>query len=197
MEVKERKMGNKTLVIFLIIVVLVVTIIIIKGNKAGISKTTVKITMDKIIDKSDLETVNFNYNVIAKKCKNNDNCDMNSNNINDFLYVISCKGTVTAGIDFKDVKINLDKGEKKLLVILPEATIKEVNVGPLKFLNGDELAADVLPNARKLCKETIKQKSKEDDDLIPAAKEQASVVLKSFYDKWLKAFDEDYNVEVK
>ena len=162
----------------------------------GSVKTHIKTSLESIVEKSDLETANITYNVIAKKCKDEKKCDKKSNNIDDFKYVVSCKGTITAGIDFK--KINIEVDGKKVLITMPEATIVgEPNIGSIKFINGKDLEAAELPDARKLCQETAIEKSKNDNKLIPAAKEQARVVLEGFYDQWIKAYDSSYTIEVK
>ena len=200
MEVKEEKMktkNNKGLVLLLIGIIIVLVGVFVIPNKEGKIKISAKTSLDRLVEKSDLETVNFTYNVIAKKCKDMNNCNLKSNDIDDFEYVVSCKGTLTAGIDFKDVKIDINKKEKKLIVTLPDATIKEININSTNFLNGKDVPASELPNARKLCEDTTKEKSDKDGKLLPAAKEQASVVLESFYEQWVKAFDKSYTVEVK
>lgn len=84
-----------------------------------------------------------------------------------------------------------------ITVTLPEATLNEnPSVSSVKFLNED-VSADELPNARNLCSDTIKNKSKSDEKLLPAAKEQARVVLEEFYSQWIKAYNDEYKVEVK
>ena len=199
-EKKKEKKGlvKKILSIVLIVLVISGTGIFFFTNKKEKIEVKVKSTLDKIVEKSDLETVNITYNVIAKKCKKEEECDKSSNNINDFQYVVSCKGTITAGIDFKDVEIEVNKKEKKVIVNVPDATIKgEPNIGSIKFLNGNEVDAQELPNARKLCQETTMEKSEQDNKLIPAAKEQARVVLEEFYREWIKAYDSSYQIEVK
>ena len=86
----------------------------------------------------------------------------------------------------------------KIIVTVPEATLTgEPTIGSVKFLNGEDVSADELPNARKLCQEETKAKSEKDDKLIPAAKEQAKTVLEEFYKQWIKSFDNTYVVEVK
>ena len=185
-----------------IIAIIIVALIIIFGgsiltSKEGKTKNTVKSSLDKVVEKSDLETVSFTYNVIAKKCKNDKNCDLKSNDIDDFKYVVSCKGTVTAGLDFQNVKIDVEENKKIVTVKIPEATLsKTPSVGSVRFLNED-VSADELPNARNLCAETIKYKSEADEKLLPAAKEQARVVLEEFYSQWIKAYNPEYKVEVK
>ena len=187
----------KYLTLLIVIVILVIVIISITRKNSKI-EVKVRSTLEKIVEKNDLETVSINYNVIAKECNAGVECDKTSNNIDDFYYVVSCKGTIVAGIDFKEVKIETNREEKKIIIEMPEAKIMgEPSIESVKFLNGDEISASVLPNARKLCQETITEKSNADNKLIPSAKEQARFVLEEFYNQWIKAYDESYVVEVK
>lgn len=187
---------NKKLLIGIIIILLVIIIFSYTGKKVK-TKVSVKSSLEKVVEKSDLETVNFTYNVIAKKCRDDNDCDLTSNNIDDFKYVVSCEGIITAGIDFNDVKIEIDDINKTIIVTIPEAKLTgEPGVQPPKFLNDEDLHGE-LPNAMKLCVETIKNKSNEDGKLLVAAKDQARVVLESFYSKWIKAYNPKYVVEVR
>jgi len=188
---------KKHLKILIIGVLLIILTIIFLVNREGSIKTKVKTSLDRVVEKSDLETVNFTYNVIAKQCKDKNKCNKKSNNIDDFEYVISCKGTITTGIDFKEVKIEIDKSNKTLVVKMPKSEIKDTNILTMKFLNGADIPANELPSARALCEETISEKSKNDEKVISATKEQAEVVLESFYQQWIKSIDEEYKVEVK
>ena len=210
MEVKEKKEivekenntiksnnKNKVLIFGILTVIALVVVVLTITNKKGNIEIKAKSKLDKVVEKIDLETATFNYNVIAKQCKKDEKCNKESNNIDDFEYVVSCTGTVTAGIKDKIPKVEVDKKNKKLIIEVPEAEVTEVNVGSLKFLNGEDIPAIEFPNARKLCQDTIEEKSKKDENLIPAAKEQAEVVLKSFYEQWIKAIDKEYKVEVK
>ena len=101
-------------------------------------------------------------------------------------------------IDFQKIKVDVDEKDKKVIVKVPDATIiDEPNIHSIKFLNGNELSASELPNARKLCQETVKEKSELDQKLIPAAKEQSRVVLEEFYNQWIKAYDSSYRVVIE
>ena len=84
----------------LLIFITLFVIFFTRLNKEGQIKMKVKSTLEKVVEKSDLETVTITYNVIAKKCKDEENCDKKSNNISDFQYVVSCKGSFVVGIDF-------------------------------------------------------------------------------------------------
>lgn len=200
-DLKKKSSKSKGIIkrlILIIIIVVIVFFLINTYSNGGNIETKAKISLDKIVEKSDLETANITYNVIGKKCKNEKKCDLNSNKINNFEYVVSCKGTLTAGIDFSKVKIDVDNNNKILKIEMPEVTLKgEPTIGSVKFLNGSEVPADELPAARKLCQETVKTRSEEDNKLLPAAKEQAKIVLEEFYKNWIKAYDSSYKVEVK
>ena len=193
---KKKKHKGITLLILILIIGGVGYLLI--NNREGDIKTVIKSSLDKIVEKSDLETANVTYNVIAKKCKDSKNCNINSGNMDDFEMVLSCKGTLTAGIDFKEVKLEVDEKSKSVTVIVPEAVIKgEPNIGSVKALNGEDLPANKLPEARKLCQETAKEKSDKDNKLLPAAKEQARVVLEEYYNQWVKAKNPECKVIVK
>ena len=162
-KVKETKINIKSKFKFIVfgIAILIILLLVLSliNSKSGSIETKVKVSLDRIVEKSDLETANITYNVIAKKCKT-DGCDKSSNNIKDFEYVVSCKGTITAGIDFNNVKLEVDKKNKKVTITIPEASITgEPNIGSIKFLDGNDVAANELPNARNLCKETVIEKS--------------------------------------
>lgn len=200
-DLKKKSSKSKGIIkrlILIIIIVVIVFFLINTYSNGGNIETKAKISLDKIVEKSDLETANITYNVIGKKCKNEKKCDLNSNKMSNFEYVVSCKGTLTAGIDFSKVKIDIDNNNKILKIELPEVTLKgEPTIGSVKFLNGSDVPADELPAARKLCQETVKTRSEEDNKLLPAAKEQARIVLEEFYKNWIKAYDSSYKVEVK
>ena len=198
MESKIRLVNNKWLIPLLLIFIVLLVVLFVNFNKEGQIKMKVKSTLEKIVEKSDLETVTFTYNVIAKQCRDNEICDKTTNDINNFKYVVSCKGSIVAGIDFKKIMVDVNQKNKKVVIKIPEAAIiDEPNILSIKFLNGNELPASELPNARKLCQETIKEKSSVDEKLIPAAKEQSIIVLEEFYNQWIKAYNSSYSVEVK
>ena len=126
----------------LLIFITLFVIFFTRLNKEGQIKMKVKSTLEKVVEKSDLETVTITYNVIAKKCKDEENCDQKSNNISDFQYVVSCKGSIVAGIDFQKIKVDVDEKDKKVIVKVPDATIiDEPNIHSIEFLNGNELSA--------------------------------------------------------
>ena len=101
---KSKKIDIKILA-YIFTILLVLIVILIATNKEGSHSTKIKSTLDDMVKKSEIQTATFTYNVIAKKCKNEKKCNKDSNNIDDFEYVVSCKGTITAGIEVKNIKI--------------------------------------------------------------------------------------------
>jgi hypothetical protein len=201
--IKEKvKKSKRKFIIMLVFILIIISGILIDvfdiTSKEGKITTNVKSSLEKIAEKSDLETVNFTYNVIAKKCKDEENCDIESNKMSNFKYVVSCKGKITAGLDFKEITIDVDKKNKKIVITLPETSItSEPSISSIQFINGDELPADILPEARKLCQETIKNKSNEDEQLLQTAKNQAEEVLEEYYKQWIKSYNSSYEIEFK
>lgn len=204
-EPKEKKNNNKKKLtlkqmigigVGILILAAIVSILLSKEGNVTIE---VKNSLEKLIEKAELQTATFTYNVIAKECKKDEKCDKNSNNINDFKFVVSCSGTVTAQIDFNNdkIKINVDENNKKIIIELPEAKLNKPKITSRKFLNGEDLLASETANAENLCNETIKEKSQKDKKILAMAKEQAKVVLKSFYEKSKEALAKEYEIEVK
>ncbi|MBQ2407905.1 MAG: DUF4230 domain-containing protein [Bacilli bacterium] len=194
--IQKKKKPIKLLIGIIFIVIIAVVVILILTSKEGKETVNLNATLEKIVEQNKLETVTFTYNVVGKECKES-GCNKHSNNIDDYKYVVSCKGTVTSGIDFKKVKINLDEENKKLVVEIPEANILETNISSTNFLNGDKLPADEIVSARALCKKEILQKSAADMELKKAAKEQVKIILSVYYEKWAKSLGDGYKVEVK
>ena len=88
-EEKHKKIKNplKALCLILLSLIFIALIsVILVLNKEGKITEKVKTSLDKIVEKSDLETINVTYNIIAKQCKKND-CDKKSNNIDDTSYI--------------------------------------------------------------------------------------------------------------
>ena len=80
-ETKEtKKKKNKIwLVVVLFILIIIGFYFFRKINKTEDIGFKVKSSLDKIVEKSDLETINITYNVIAKKCQDNEECNQDKN----------------------------------------------------------------------------------------------------------------------
>ena len=196
----EVKVEKKKFPIFIILGLLLVVIILgllFWENSKKLSEFKINSTLEKIVEKSELQTISYKYNFIAKKCKK-EKCDLNSNNINDFEMVVSCKGKITAGIDMEKVETKLDKKNKKIIIELPEATLSDnPNIESYNILNGDELTSGSTATAHNLCEDTIVEESKADEKILKSAKEQSKIILEEYYKSRIKEYDDSYSIEIK
>ena len=193
-EKKKKKIKLPIIPVILIIIVIVAIINFIPNERK--EQIHFKTTLINVTNKSELQTAKVTYNVIAKQCKN-DNCDKSSNNIDNFKYVASCKGTVTVSLDFSKVKIDFDKKDKTYKIKIPKATISDVNVVSKSFIKGEKLPGTEVVEAEKLCKNTIKEKAESDDKILPAAREQAKGILDNYYSQLIKLFNQTNKTDYK
>lgn len=187
-------------IIFLVIIALIAGLIIeIINSKEGNLKFYAETTLEQIVEKNDLETVKYTYNAIAKQCKKED-CS-NSKNNDDYKYFVSYEGTVNAGINFKEVKIDVDKETKQLIITVPEPKVVgySVNIGSLKFIFTKDKynEASELEKAYRLCKTDLITRSKNDELILKTAKQNSIIVLEAFFEPWIKNFNDEYKVIVK
>ena len=205
-EVKEKyenivinlKNGKGKYLIFGLMMVLVVVIgwnifLQTKSNKLIVEA---KSSIEKIVENSELRTVSYTYNAVAKKCK--DECTDDGKND---IYFISYQGKVTAGLDFEKVIFEVDKSKKKLLVSIPEATITTYNVevGKNKYIfldkkydNGQE-----LNSAQQICLEDLKNRVEKDNLILDTAKNNAKQIIRQFYEPLIKSSYKGYTLEVR
>ncbi len=194
---EKKKKKIKLPIIPIIIIVLIVIAVISFTSGGGKEITKVKSMITDITDKSDLKTASITYNVIAKECEK-EGCDKSSNNIKNFKYVVSCKGTLTANIDFSKIQVDFIKDDNTYKIKIPEVTISDdVKLGDRSFIKGENTSPDDLPNILKLCENTIKEKAKADNKLLPAAREQAIVVLVNYYGQLIKSYNKTNNTNYK
>lgn len=201
--IEKIKRLSKSQKIFLILVIVIIILCLALGmgnSKAGQLKISATSSLEKIVEKNDLETVNYTYNAIAKQPKS-DNIPENSENTDDYKYFVSYEGTVTAGIDFKQVKIDVDTDAKKLVITIPEPKITgyNVDIGKLNFIFKKDKynEASELESAFKLCKADLEKRSEMDDLILKTAKENTITVLEAFFRPWIEVFNNEYEVEIK
>lgn len=132
------------------------------NNKVSLTTTMV---LEKILEVSDLSTVETSYSSIVRIDDPVDNRDT--------LYYISYEATISAGIDFSLVDLALDHEEKKLTITIPESKILDTNVdiGSLDYIFIDKKSNNesVTAYAYQICKNDVAIESEN----IPAIKELA------------------------
>ena len=181
-----------------IIVLAILVVLLINGifySEKGIILIEAKSTQEKVVDKNELRTVTYTYNGIAKKCEK----ECKNNGKDNYVYFVSYKGTVTAGIDFNKLDYKIEN--KKLIITVPSPIIsgQNVEVGEFEYIFIDDKynTPSELNKAFELCENDLKSRTEKDKLILDTAKDNAINVIKQFYEPWLEKEHPDYVLEVK
>ena len=187
---------TKIIIVLIITVVVLASIIAIsmKSNK-GKHTITASSSLEKIIEINELSTVDYTYNAIATKYKNE---KKKSEGVE---YYVAYEGVVTAGIDFNEMKIDVDEKEKIINITLPEVEIQSVrvNMGTMDyiFVEKQKESDSISQAAYKLCKNDLKERLSKEENLYDNAKENAISAVEGLLKPWIDSLGEKYKVVVK
>ncbi len=197
-ENKFLKLLNKTSASTKVIIVLAIIVIVLLCIVMGITKKdepkftiTAKSSLEKILEISELSTVEYTYNSVA--CKKNKKGKVE--------YYVAYKGKVTAGIDFKEIKIDIDEDKKNINITLPEVTIQEYRVmaEDLEFIfaKKDDEKDKNISSAIEISKKDLESKVKDNDEIHESARENSITAVEGLLKPWIETVDEEYKVEIK
>lgn len=178
------------LIIFAILILISIYEIICKFQEKKFTITT-QSSLEKIIEISELSTIEYTYNAIATKYKDN---VQDENNVE---YYVSYEGIVTVGIDFNAIKIEPNEEEKKIVITLPEVEKHDilVNMGTMEYIyvkNAKE-QDKISQEAYLLCKEDLKNRVSKEVDIEKNARENAISAVEALFEPW----NDTYQIEVK
>lgn len=194
---KKLKISKKTKTILLtisctLIILAIVSIIFKKGEPPKL-KTIAESTLKEIIEINDLQTVEYNYNAIATKYTNKKKDTPK--------YHVAYEGIVKAGINFKQIKIEVNEEEKIVLIELPKVEIQEVEVKEETmdyiFEKQKYETEDIIKEATKLCKDDLEKRTENEDLLLETARENAISTIEALFSPWIKSIDNEYKVEIR
>lgn len=191
------KLSIKTKVIFLIAIIIVVSLLlfIINLNKENSLSITTTSSLQKIIEINELSTVDYTYNAVATKYKEDKKEEGNEE------YYVAYEGVVTAGIDFNEIAIDIDKKEKKINITLPQVEIHDVrvNMGTMEYIYIKKTKEEesISQEAYKLCKQDLKDRLGNEENLYNNARENAMSAVEALFKPWIETVDDDYKVEIK
>lgn len=187
---KFNKLSKKTKIItitILIITILIGTTIIFwgeEGNSTYDSTNTIK----KITETETINTTEYIYNAVTQK-------ETEGGKIK---YYVAYEGTVKAGFEFDEMKINTNKKSKTVTITIPKIKVTEtkINEKNLKFIFTKAKYDDkkVLEEAIELCKKDLETRAKETDLLFKTAQNNASSGIKAFLQPWINTLPEDYEI---
>lgn len=186
------KLFSKTkLFLVLILIVIIAAAISFFSTKQGKLETIATSSLESIVEISELSTVDYTYNAIAKKQDKNGNV----------LYHVAYEGTITAGIDFNDIKFEVFESEKRVIITVPQVSIHEISVttGTMEYIftDDDYNTETVAQEAYKLCLDDLKSRADKENTLFNTARENAISSVTALFQPWIDSLSDSYTVEVK
>ena len=179
------------LLIILAILILISIYEIICGFQEKKFTITAQSSLEKIIEISELSTMEYTYNAIATKYKDN---VPDENNVE---YYVSYEGIVTVGIDFNAIKIEPNEEEKKIVITLPEVEKHDilVNMGTMEYIyvKNTKEQDKISQEAYLLCKEDLKNRVSQEVNIEKNARENAISAVEALFEPW----NDTYQIEVK
>jgi hypothetical protein len=161
------------------------------SNKKEEKVTTItQSDIEEVFEISELQTAEYVYNAIVA---------VYSDDGKKVKYYASYEGTVTAGINFNDIAIDIDEENKEITLTVPEVSILDPRVDKLRFLftNDKYDEKDTYDEALPLCKADLNERIENDEDFLSMAKENTSQVVEAMVSPWVSMMDAEYKVTVR
>ncbi len=191
-----KKLSKKSLVIliccFIVVILIITTILFVNKNSRKKLEIITKSNLEKIINVSDLSTLEAVYNGIAKVTNNEEPDEVN--------YYVSYDAKIKAGIDFQQVDINLDNEKKVIKVKIPEIKINDINVDIASldyiFMNDKANTETVSEQAYEKCIEDVTSEVDTEDAIYELAKENAQNIIEALIKPFINQLDAEYKLEI-
>lgn len=185
------KLHTKIIVLLILLILLIggILLSIIHSNNSQLT-TISKSSLLKVVDISELSTVDYTYNAIATKHNEN----------NEAMYYVAYEGIVTAGIDFNEIGFDIIESDKTIKITLPEVKIHDINIniGTMEYIftKGKYETESISQEAHKLCIDDLESRIENEDMLYSIAKENAISSINALFKPWLDTIDKNYRVEI-
>lgn len=159
-------------------------------QKEGEVHTVAESALEKVLEISELPTVEYTYNAVAEAV----------NEKGEVKYYVAYEGKVTAGIDFSKIEFEIqDSEEPKAIVIkLPEVTVQDLNVNmgtmDFIFLKDTYETETISQEAFKLCQEDLSNRIKDEDALFELAAENARRAVRGLYEPWINQLYPEFSI---
>lgn len=194
-EKKHSKFTKKIMLFIGAIVLIIVAISFMRVHNENRLTITTKSSLEKIIEINKLSTIEYTYNAIVTKYKNDEVKDDNVE------YYVAYNEKVTAGIDFNEINIDVDYKEKKIYITLPNVEIHETNVdmGTLDYIHEKNTSEkdSISQEAYKLCKNDLRERAKNETELLINANENAKSAIEALIKPWIESVDREFQIEFK
>jgi hypothetical protein len=141
---------------------------------------------------SDLQTSDYIYNGIKEVYDEEGKI---------LKYYVAYEGKITAGIDFENIKIEVNNDTKEINITVPDAVIQDcvVTAGTMEYIFTDDKYDDenVLKEAYDICQKDLESKANNEGKILDLAKENAIQVVEALVSPWVEQIDSEYKVIVQ
>lgn len=159
-----------------------------EGKVTTISKSS----LEEVLEISELSTVDYAYNAVARAYEEDGETPK---------YYVAYDGTVTAGIDFSKIVIDIDEDTKMITLTLPESEIQNTTVdfGSMDYIfeNKKYETETISQEAYELCRADLAERAAKEKDLLALAQENAVTAVEALVNPWVQQLDEEYKVTIQ
>ena len=196
-EMKQGKQKNiKSIFIVSLLLVVIVSVIFIGSKVFGEQKSEpiiiTKSTIEKIINVSELNTVQAIYNGIAEV--------RNEKKPEQIDYYVAYEAKVNAGFDFSKAKIIVDEETQTISVDIQKIVINDVIVDMASldyiFQNSKANASGVSIKAYSTSIEDVTTECKENPAIFELAEQNAKNIIIALINPFIKQLDSKYDLIV-
>jgi hypothetical protein len=161
------------------------------SNKKEEKVTTItQSDIEEVFEISELQTAEYVYNAIVA---------VYSDDGKKVKYYASYEGTVTAGINFNDIAIDIDEENKEITLTVPEVSILDISVKNLEFIftNKKYNDKDTYNEALLECNADLNERVESDEKFLNMAKENTNQVVGAMVSPWVSVIDAEFKVTVR
>lgn len=183
-------------VLALIIIISIIATVIYDITRSEPEPITIReISLEEIINISELSTVSFVYKGISD--------GRNERNPDRIDYYVSYTAEVRAGIDFKNIQTAVNDAEKTVYITLPQVTINNISVDPnsldFMFMNEKANTADTIQKALAICNNDVSRSCEPQNatTIYELAKENAVNAVKALIEPLLNQLEEPYTLIIE
>lgn len=177
-----------------IIIIAALVFFAFKSESAPKESIINEVVLERILNMSELSTVEAIYNGVARVANPDDPQKIN--------YYVSYDATVKAGIDFEELKnsIEIDNDNKIVSVTLPEIKITEIIV-PIEsmdyiFINKKANTGSVYKEAYKQCIADVQNKSSNESEILELAEQNAKNIVEALLRPFINSLDSEYRLQI-
>lgn len=169
----------------------VVETLIDQGTKEA-EVTFTEAQLAEVFKISELSTATYTYNSIASAY---------DDAAQTVRYHVSYEGTVKVGVDFSDIKMEIDNENKLIKLTLPEAEVLDMSIdaGTMDYIFTSEIynTETITQEAYNLSCLDLKCKLENEEQLYVTAKENAIATVEALIKPWVEQMDADYTVSIR